>query len=64
MCSSVCSGRASWQRLPAKVLLRLLYASGGRVSEIAALKWRDLVARDAGGQVTLFGKGGKTSSNP
>ena len=45
--------------------LRLFYASGGRVSEIAGLCWRDCVERalERGrptGQVTLFGKGGKT----
>lgn len=42
------------------VLLTLLYASGGRVSEICALKWKDTLERHDGGQVTLFGKGGKT----
>lgn len=42
------------------VLLTLLYASGGRVSEICGLKWRDVQERQEGGQVTLFGKGGKT----
>lgn len=42
------------------VLLRLLYASGGRVSEICGLRWKDTQDRDSGGQVTLFGKGGKT----
>jgi integrase/recombinase XerD len=46
-------------------ILRLLYAGGLRVSELADLKWRDLQSRDvqgdeAGGQVTVFGKGGKT----
>jgi len=30
-------------------LLRLLYAGGLRVSELAELKWRDLVARDDAG---------------
>ena len=45
--------------------LRLFYASGGRVSEIAGLRWRDCVERSLErgrptGQVTLFGKGGKT----
>lgn len=43
-------------------LLYLLYASGVRVSECAALRWRDLQARDAGGQITVSGKGGKTHS--
>lgn len=41
-------------------LLLLLYASGVRVSEIAALKWRDLQPRVDAGQVTVFGKGSKT----
>ena len=45
--------------------LRLFYASGGRVSELAGLRWRDCVERSlergrTTGQVTLFGKGGKT----
>jgi site-specific recombinase XerD len=43
-----------------RVLLRLLYRAGLRVSEIASLSWRDLHTRDDGGQVTVFGKGGKT----
>ena len=47
------------------VALRLFYASGGRVSELAGLRWRDCVERSLErgrptGQVTLFGKGGKT----
>ena len=43
-----------------RVLITLLYASGGRVSEVCRLTWKDCVERDDGGQVTLFGKGGKT----
>jgi integrase/recombinase XerD len=43
-----------------RVLLKLLYAAGLRVSEICALTWRDLQPRDVGGQVTVYGKGGKT----
>ena len=44
-----------------KLLLRVLYATGCRVSEATGLRWRDVKARgDGGGQVTLYGKGGKT----
>jgi integrase/recombinase XerD len=41
-------------------VLRLLYAGALRVSELCALTWRDLQPRDDAGQVTVFGKGGKT----
>ena len=40
--------------------LRLLYLAGLRISEACALRWRDLQPRQDGGQVTVFGKGGKT----
>ena len=43
-----------------KVLLRLLYASAGRVSEICTLTWRDCQPSGDSGQVTLYGKGGET----
>jgi integrase/recombinase XerD len=43
-----------------RVLLRLLYVSGIRVSEACDLRWRDAVERQPGGQITVFGKGGKT----
>jgi len=44
-----------------RVLLRLMYAAGLRVSEVCALKWRDLQEREDGaGQITVYGKGGKT----
>ncbi len=50
------------------VLLRLFYASGGRISDVEDLRWRDLKDRPdlkgpngrPGGQVTFYGKGGKT----
>ena len=43
-----------------KALLRLLYASAGRVSEICGLTWRDCQPSGDSGQVTLYGKGGET----
>jgi integrase/recombinase XerD len=42
------------------VLMRLLYGAGLRISEACGLRWRDAVARDDAGQITVFGKGGKT----
>lgn len=43
------------------LLLEFLYYTGARVSEVARLTWRDIKANRNGlGQVTLFGKGGKT----
>jgi integrase/recombinase XerD len=43
-----------------RVLLKLLYVSGVRVSELCGLKWCDAIARREGGQITVFGKRGKT----
>jgi site-specific recombinase XerD len=43
-----------------RALLRLLYAGGLRVSEICGLKWKDTQEREGAGQITIFGKGGKT----
>ena len=43
-----------------RVLLRLLYTTGIRVSEVCGLKWRDLQEREGAGQITVYGKGGKT----
>lgn len=43
-----------------RVLLKLLYVSGVRVSEVCGLTWCDALARSEGGQITVFGKGGKT----
>lgn len=52
---------ASEPGLRNQVLLRFLYATGARVSEVCALRWRDLQATRKGrGQVTFLGKGNKT----
>jgi integrase/recombinase XerD len=42
------------------VLLNLLYVAGLRVSEACGLRWRNLHPRGDAGQVTVFGKGGRT----
>jgi len=41
-------------------ILILLYGAGLRVSELCALKWKDLAERPDGGQISVFGKGNKT----
>ena len=41
-------------------MLRLLYLGGLRISELCELRVRDLAAREGAGQITVFGKGGKT----
>lgn len=43
-----------------KALLRLLYLGGLRISEACGLRVRDLQPRDDAGQVTIFGKSGRT----
>ena len=43
-----------------RALLRLLYLGGLRISEVCQLRARDLQPRDDTGQVTVFGKGGKS----
>ena len=43
-----------------RVITLLLYAAGLRVSELCGLRWKDIQERGDGGQVTVFGKGGKT----
>lgn len=42
------------------LILRLLYGAALRVSELAGLKWRDVKPRGETGQVTVYGKCGKT----
>lgn len=41
-------------------ILRVLYITGVRVSELCGICWKDLVERNEGGQVTVLGKGAKT----
>lgn len=43
-----------------KLMLQLLYVAGVRVSELVGLKWGDAHPHRGAGQITVFGKGGKT----
>lgn len=43
-----------------RLILRLLYSGGLRVSELSTLTWKDLKERGDSGQVTVYGKGRKT----
>lgn len=43
-----------------RLILRLLYSGGLRVSELSFLTWKDLKKRGESGQVTIYGKGRKT----
>lgn len=43
-----------------RAILQLLYFAGLRVSELCQLRWKDLQQRGESGQLTVFGKGGKT----
>jgi integrase/recombinase XerD len=45
-----------------RLLLRVLYAGGIRVSELCRLAWSNLQERDSGGQMTIYGKGSKTNT--
>jgi integrase/recombinase XerD len=47
-----------------RILIQLLYLSGMRVAELCGLEWKHLQTRKAGqgGQLTVFGKGGRTRS--
>ena len=45
-----------------RALLHLLYAAGLRVSEACGLLWRNVRPRGDAGQITVFGKGGRTRS--
>lgn len=45
-----------------RVLLLLLYAAGLRVSEACGLLWRNVRPRADAGQITVFGKNGRTRS--
>ena len=45
-----------------KLLLRVLYATGIRVSELCRIQVKDCQPREKGGQISIYGKGGKTNT--
>ena len=45
-----------------RVLLHLLYGGGLRVGEVCNLRWRNLRPHGDGGQISVYGKGGRTRS--
>jgi integrase/recombinase XerD len=47
-----------------RALVAVLYLGGLRVSEACNLRWRNLQARAGAGQVTVYGKGGRTRAIP
>lgn len=44
------------------VIIRLLYITGIRISELVGLSWKDIVKREDNAQITVLGKGNKTRS--
>jgi integrase/recombinase XerD len=44
-----------------RLIIKTLYYTGIRISELVSLKWKDLQHREEGGQMTILGKGGKTN---
>jgi integrase/recombinase XerD len=45
-----------------KLMLRALYATGIRVSELCRIQVKDSQPREKGGQISIYGKGGKTNT--
>jgi len=43
-----------------KLMLKFLFITGVRVSELCSLRWKDFQSRSDGGQITVYGKGSKT----
>ena len=47
-------------KLRDRLIIRLLYSSAARISELCALCWADVQPNGDTGQLAIFGKGGKT----
>lgn len=45
-----------------RLIVKTLYYTGLRISELVSLKWADIQSRENTGQITVQGKGGKTNN--
>ena len=52
---------ASVENTRNRLIIKTLYYTGVRVSELVSLKWKDLQHREEGGQMSILGKGGKSN---
>lgn len=52
---------SSVENLRNRLIIKTLYYTGIRISELVAIKWKHLQHRDEGGQMTILGKGGKSN---
>jgi len=52
---------SSVQNTRNRLIIKTLYYTGVRISELVSLKWKDLQHRDEGGQMSIFGKGDKSN---
>jgi len=43
-----------------RLILKTLYLTGIRVSELCGLRWKDVISNRDSGQISVYGKGGKT----
>lgn len=52
----------SIENLRNRLIVKTLYYTGMRISELVSLQWKDLQCREQGGQLTVYGKGNKTNN--
>ena len=60
--TSTIASRSGFRAIRDRVLLHLLYGGGLRVGEVCNLRWRNLRPHGEAGQITVYGKGGRTRS--
>jgi integrase/recombinase XerD len=53
---------SSIENLRNRLIIKTLYFTAMRISELVSLKWKDCQHREQGGQLTIYGKGDKTNN--